>query len=124
MQFVIKYALAGVAGAAVVALVSLLWPKVTTEPEPVALEQVRGTVLGTKAGQTAANLLGVTDKNVQPVNMTDTISSVAGVVTSSVEQKVQQIVSDQVAAQVIKQYQQLPATQQDRVEEMICKPKE
>lgn len=124
MQFVIKYALAGVAGAAVVALVSLLWPKVTTEPEPVALEQVRGTVLGTKAGQTAANLLGVADKNVQPVNMTDTISSVAGVVTSSVEQKVQQIVSDQVAAQVIKQYQQLPATQQDRVEEMICKPKE
>lgn len=124
MQLVIKYALAGVVGAAIVALTSLLWPKITTEPEPAPLEQVRDTVLGTEVGQTAANLLGVADKNVQPVNMTDTISSVAGVVTSSVEQKVQQIVSDQVATQVIKQYQQLPATQQDRVEEMICKPKE
>ncbi len=124
MSHVIKYGLMTVIGAAVVALVSLLWPKVTTKPEPAPLEQVRDTVLGTEVGQIAANLLGVTDKNVQPVNMTDTISSVAGVVTSSVEQKVQQIVSDQVAAQVIKQYQQLPATQQDRVEEMICKPKE
>ena len=124
MALVIKYALAALVGAGVVAVARLLWPKVTTSPPPPALAQVRNTVLGTEIGQTTANLLGVTDKNVQPVSMTDTLSSVAGVVTSSVEQKVQQIVSDQVAAQVIKQYEQLPAPQQDRVEEMICKPKE
>lgn len=121
MSLVIKYALAAVVGAGIVALASLLWPKFTTSPQPPALEQVRDTVLGTEIGQTTANLLGVADKNVQPVSMTDTLSSVAGVVTSSVEQKVQQIVSDQVAAQVIKQYEQLPAVQQDRVVEMICK---
>lgn len=124
MALVIKYALAAVVGAGIVALTSLLWPKFTTSPPPPPLEQVRDTVLGTEVGQTTANLLGVADKNVQPVSMTDTLSSVAGVVTSSVEQKVQQIVSDQVAAQVIKQYEQLPAPQRDRIEEMICKPKE
>ena len=59
-----------------------------------------------------------------PINLSDAVSSVAGVVTSSVEQKVAQIVSDQVATQVVKQYNQLPIPQQDRVMEMICKPKE
>ncbi|MBI4066084.1 hypothetical protein HY411_00045 [Candidatus Gottesmanbacteria bacterium] len=124
MQFVIKYALTAMVGAGVVAIVSLVWPKFTTKPEPTALQQVRDMVLGTEAGQGAAQLLGVNNEGAAPINMSDTVSSVAGVVTSSVEQKVQQIVSDQVAAQVIKQYQQLPATQQDRVVEMICKPKE
>ena len=124
MQHVIKYILVAIAGAVVVSVVSLLWPKFTEKPQPQALEAVRNTVLGTEIGKSTAELLGVTDKSVQPINLSDTVSSVAGVVTSSVEQKVQQIVSDQVAAQVIKQYQQLPATQQDRVVEMICKLKE
>lgn len=120
----IKYTLVALAGAGVVALVSLLWPRFSNKPEPKALEQVRNTVLGTEVGRSAAELLGVADGGTKPLNLSDTVSSVAGVVTSSVEQKVQQIVSDQVAAQVIKQYQQLPATQQERVVEMICKPKE
>ena len=124
MQHVIKYILVAIAGAVVVSVVSFLWPKFTEKPQPQALEAVRNTVLGTEIGKSTAELLGVTDKSVQPLNLSDTVSSVAGVVTSSVEQKVQQIVSDQVAAQVIKQYQQLPATQQDRVVEMICKLKE
>ena len=124
MQHVIKYILVAIAGAVVVSVVSLLWPKFTEKPQPQALEAVRNTVLGTEIGKSTAELLGVTDTSVQPLNLSDTVSSVAGVVTSSVEQKVQQIVSDQVAAQVIKQYQQLPATQQDRVVEMICKLKE
>lgn len=124
MGHVIKYALVTTLGAGIVAIASLVWPRFTTKPEPPVLEHVRDTVLGTEVGQSAASLLGVTDKTIQPVSMTDTLSSVAGVVTSSVEQKVQQIVSDQVAAQVIKQYQQLPEKQQDRVVEMICKAKE
>lgn len=124
MGMIVKYALMSIVGGSVVALTSLLWPKFTAKPEPSVLEQVRNTVLGTEVGQNTANLLGVNKDSVQPLNLSDSVSSVAGVVTSSVEQKVQQIVSDQVAAQVVKQYQQLPATQQDRVVEMICKPKE
>lgn len=120
----IKYALAAVIGAAGVALISILWPKFTARPEPQALEQIRNTVLGTEIGQKATALLGVTNDHPQPLNFSDTVSSVAGMVTTSVEQKVSQIVSDQVAAQVIKQYQQLPEIQQDHVVEMICKPKE
>lgn len=120
----IKYILISLAGAGVVVLVSLLWPRFSNKPEPQALEQVRNTVLGTEIGQNAAALLGVTNDHPQPLNLSDTVSSVAGMVTSSVEQKVSQIVSDQVAAQVIKQYQQLPIIQQDHVVEMICKPKE
>lgn len=124
MPHVIKYALAAMVGAGVVAIASLVWPRVTTKSEPEVLGYVRNAVLGTDVGQTAAELLGVKDTSVPPVSMTNAISSVAGVITSSVEQKVQQVVSDQVASQVVKQYQQLPATQQDRVVEMICKLKE
>lgn len=124
MSHVIRYALAALIGAAGVALISILWPKFTAKPEPQALEHVRNTVLGTEIGRSAVKFLGVTGDNGKPLNLTDTVSSVAGMVTSSVEQKVSQIVSDQVAAQVIKQYQQLPIIQQDHVVEMICKPKE
>ncbi|MEK9143443.1 MAG: hypothetical protein AAB481_02345 [Patescibacteria group bacterium] len=124
MQHVIKYILVAIAGAAVVSVVSLLWPKFTAKPEPNALEQVRDAVLGTEIGQNAAALLGVTNDHPQPLNLSDTVSSVAGMVTSSVEQKVSQIVSDQVAAQVVKQYKQLPEIQQTYVTETICKPKE
>ena len=123
MQHVIKYILVAIAGAAVVSVVSLLWPKFTAKPEPNALEQVRNTVLGTEIGQNAAALLGVTNDAPHPLNLSDTVSSVAGMVTTSVEKKVSQIVSDQVAAQVIKQYQQLPEIQQEHIVEMICKPK-
>ncbi len=124
MQHVIKYILVAIAGAAVVFVVSLLWPTFTAKPEPNALVQVRDAVLGTEIGQKATALLGVTNGAPQPLNLSDTVSSVAGMVTTSVEKKVSQIVSDQVAAQVIKQYQQLPEIQQDQVVEMICKPKE
>lgn len=124
MRSVLKYAFVSMIGAGIVGLVSLVWPKFTIKPEPAALQEVRGVVLGTEVGQSAADLLGVGSDGGQPLNLSDTVSSVTGAVTSSVEQKVQQIVSDQVAAQVIKQYQQLPVVQQDRVVEMICKPKE
>ncbi|MEK7141623.1 MAG: hypothetical protein AAB800_03710 [Patescibacteria group bacterium] len=124
MQQIIKYVLVAGVSAGVVALTSLLWPRFTGKPEPKALESVRNTVLGTEIGQNTADLLGVSQGNMTPINLSDAVSSVAGVVTSSVEQKVAQIVSDQVATQVVKQYNQLPIPQQDRVMEMICKPKE
>lgn len=124
MQQMIKYILVAGAGAGVVALTSLLWPRFTNKPEPQSLETVRNTVLGTEIGQNTADLLGVSQGDVTPINLSDAVSSVAGVVTSSVEQKVSQIVSDQVAAQVVKQYEQLPVPQKDRVVEIICKPKE
>lgn len=107
-----------------VALISVLWPKFTAKPQPFVLGQVRSVVLGTEIGRNAVEFLGVTNDATHPLNLSDSVSSVAGMVTTSVEQKVSQIVSDQVAAQVIKQYQQLPVTQQDHVVEMICKPKE
>lgn len=124
MQHIIKYILVALIGAGVVALVSLLWPKFTVKPEPQALEQVRNTVLGTEIGQNAANLLGVANNGGQVLNLSDTVSSVAGVVTSSVEERVQSIIAEQIAAQVVKQYEQLPETQQTIVTEIICKPKE
>lgn len=124
MQHIIKYTLVALIGAGVVALVSLLWPKFTVKPEPQVLEQVRNTVLGTEIGQNAANLLGVANNGGQVLNLSDTVSSVAGVVTSSVEERVQSIIAEQIASQVVKQYEQLPETQQTIVTEIICKPKE
>lgn len=124
MQQIVKYIFVAGVSAAAVAIVSLLWPKFTTKNEPLVLNQVRGAVLGTEIGQNTAKLLGVTGEGGHMFNFSDTVSSVAGAVTSSIEQKVAQIVSDQVASQVVKQYNQLPVPQQDRVVEMICKPKE
>lgn len=110
------------AGAGFVVAASLLWPRVTDKPQPEALRDVRGSVLGTEIGQRVAQGLGVSSDDGQPLNFSDAVSSVTGAVTSSVEQNVGRIISDQVAAQVIKQYEQLPAVQQNRVVEMICKP--
>lgn len=124
MQHIIKYTLVVMIGAGVVALVSLLWPKFTVKPEPQVLEQVRNTVLGTEVGQNTASLLGVTNSGGQVLNLSDTVSSVAGAITSSVEERVQSVISEQVAAQVVKQYEQLPEAQQIIVTEIICKPKE
>lgn len=121
MRTVIAFTFATMVGTSAVVLASLLLPKFTAKPQHPVLKEVRGMVLGTQAGQSAAELLGVADGSREPLNLSDTVSSITGVVTSSIEQKAQQIVSDQVAAQVVKQYEQLPAPQQDRVTEMICK---
>ena len=91
---------------------------------PPRLEAVRKAVLGTEIGQNTAQFLGVSEDSVTPIDVSQTVSSVAGVVTSSVEQRVSKIVSDQIAAQVVKQYEQLPVLQKDQVMEIICKHKE
>lgn len=124
MPQIIKYVFVAGISAGLVALVSIVWPKLTDSPQPQALQEVRGVALGTKIGRSTAEFFGVADGAMKPINFSDTVSSVAGSVTSSVEQKVAQIVSDQIASQVVKQYQQLPASQQSRVAEMICTPKE
>lgn len=124
MGSMVKYVFASLIGAGIVGLLSLVWPRFTAQTEPEALRIVRDNVLGTEIGKNTAHLLGVSDESIEPINLSDTVASVAGVVTSSVEQKVFQIVSDQVASQVIKQYQQLPIPQQERVVEIVCTQKE
>lgn len=124
MKRIVTYIIVALAGAAVVAGASIAWPKLTTKPEPEVLNRVRDEVLATEVGQAGAKILGVEQVGNKPFSFSDAASSVAGAITSSVEERVQTIVSEQVAAQVVKQYEQLPAAQQTHVTEIICKPKE
>lgn len=125
MPTAVKYLFAAGVSVGLVMITSLVWPKFTARPEPQPLERVRNAVLNTEVGEQAAQLLGAqSDKLGNPINLNDTISSVAGAVSSSVEEHVQKIISEQIATQVVKQYQQLPVGEQTRVTEVICKSKE
>lgn len=124
MKRIFTYIVVAIVGAVVVAIGSLAWPKFTSKPEPEVLNRVRDEVLGTEVGQVGAKILGVEHVGDKPLSFSDAASSVAGAITSSVEERVQSIVSEQVAAQVVKQYEQLPVVQQALVTEIICKPKE
>lgn len=124
MKRIVTYIIVALAGAVILAIASLMWPKFTTKPEPEVLNRVRDEVLGTEVGQAGAKILGVKNVGDKPLSFSDTASSVAGAITSSVEERVQSMISEQIAAQVVKQYEQLPAAQQTHVTEIICKPKE
>lgn len=101
---------------------SFYWPKLTGKPRPEVLEKVYEAVLGTKAGENAAVALGATDET--PINPdtlrqagNEAVSRAAAVVT----EKTETIVVQKIVDELIKRYDILPAAEQTRVKEEICK---
>ncbi len=124
MNPIIRFLLVAGATASVVVIVSLLWPRLTSQPRPEVLQAVQETALTTGVGQEAAKVLGVEEeKNVKPVNLSSAAASVAGGISSTIAQKAQEIVTQQITNQIISHYTQLPQSQQQQVQEFICKPK-
>ncbi len=118
-----KFLIVGVFAGVVVGLVSLLWPKLTSQVRPVPLQQIHDTILGFQVGQQAAQTLGVTnDSAVAPVNPGQVVRSVVESVVTTVEHRTQQIVVENAVKQLSGQFSSLPQEKKQQIQAIICKP--
>lgn len=102
---------------------SLLWPKLTSRQRPPLLTQVRQILVGTPFGSQAAQVLGVSDETrVAPLNVASLAATFVDTVTSAVEHKARQAVTERVVQQVVEQFDQLSTEQKRQIKQTICKP--
>lgn len=119
----LKFVLVLVLTGTTVSLTSLAWPKLTRQSRPPPLQQVHDLVVNTNLGQQAADTLGVTNESeVAPINIASLAGSIVNSVVSSVEQRAQQVVVQQAASQLLKQFDRLSHQEQQEIKEVICKP--
>ncbi len=124
MNPVIRFVLIAGASASVVVILALFWPRLTSRPRPQVLQAVRDSALTTQPGIEAAKILGVENEgNIKPVNINNAVATIAGAVTSAVQEKTKEIIAQQITTQIVNQYQGLPSPQQQQLQEFICKPK-
>lgn len=109
----------------VVVTLSLLWPKITRDPQPEPLRNVRDVVMETEAGQNLANVLGVIqDGSTEPVSLQGLAASAAQAVVSSVVTHTQQTVATKLLESLGQKFNELPVAEQERFRTMICQPQE
>lgn len=101
---------------------SLLWPKFMARKEPVFLGGIHDAVVKTPVGAALNNVLGASDGRAAAVSFQTAVASVAGAAINTVGQKIQEVVVMQAATQLVHQYGQLPSSDQQKIQQMICKP--
>jgi len=102
---------------------SLLWARLTKQPPPAAVEQVRNVVVQTQVGKQAASVLGVSDEaHVQPINISKTASDVISAGEQAVEQRIQYIIVQNAINQLMPQIDKLPKDQQTEIRQQLCVP--
>lgn len=118
-----RFAIVFICTFAVVSVVSLAWPKLTSQPRPGALQKLREYLLKTSPGQNTAMVLGVTQEaKVTPINFNAEVASVSAAIVSGISQKTQEIITHQISLQLINQFHGLSAGAQTEIREAICKP--
>lgn len=117
----IQYVAAALGSAVVISIASLVWPKVTAQPRPKQLTQVREMVMQTQVGQNMAQVLGVTDEDsVKPMSVGEFVQEQATAVVSNVADSAQHAVTSQVLVQLAKKFNELPKEEQDQFRALIC----
>ena len=120
---IIQYVAAAFGSAVVISVVSLVWPRVTAQPRPKQLTQVREMVMQTDVGKNMAQVLGVTDEGgIKPVSVGEFVAEQATVVVSNVASSAQQAVTSQVLSQLAKKFTELPKEEQEQFKALICAP--
>lgn len=118
----VRFIIIALLSAGITVGVSLLWPLFTKRPRPVPLQAVHDASVNTVLGEQIARSLGVDkDTGVEPINVPLVASKIAGDLVSKVEQNASQAVVTTITNQMAKQIDQLPATQQAQLKELICK---
>ncbi len=113
-----------IAGAFVVG-VSLMWPRLTSQPRPEVLTQVRDFIVQTPQGYEAANVLGVSDeRNVEPFDIRVTAQTIAYNIMNSLRERATDVVVTHAVRQLQKKYEELPPDQQAQLQQIICVPTE
>ena len=117
----IKFIIMSLISAGVVALASLIWPKLTASPRPQVLQDIHDAVVKTQAGNRAEDILGEThdSEGGTPVNLPALVASAGANLISGIGQKTSDIISTQAAAVVLNQYRQLPSTAQEVLQQAI-----
>ena len=104
---------------------SLAWPRLTNQPPPKLLQEVRSVVIKTQVGEQTANVLGVTDeKKAKPINLGTVAAGAAGQVKTIIENRIQAVIVGNAVNQLHQQFEKLSPTQKNQIQEIICKPLE
>jgi len=109
--------------ALVISVVSIVWPRISKEKRPEALQKVNDMVIKTDFGSNLQNVLGLSvDTTPVPINISSAAAGVASYVVSSVEKKAQDVVYQQVLQQFFNQYQSMTPEKKKDIQDLICKP--
>lgn len=118
---VFQFLFAAVGSAIAISITSLLWPKVTSNPSPAILTQVRHVVVQTPIGKQAADVLGVNnDQLPAPINVRDWAVSQGNAIVSNIEESASRAVASQVVKQLMGQIDTLPDNQKVELQQILC----
>lgn len=102
---------------------SIVWPMISKEKRPEALEKIHDIVVKTNFGSNLQNVLGVSDTiTPTPIHIASAAAGVASYVVSSVEKKAQDVVYQQVLQQFYNQYQSMTPEKKKDIQDLICTP--
>lgn len=122
MPLILKFIIALASTFVIVVGASLAWPKLTMQPRPEKLTQVRSMVMETDIGKRIAETLGVTDESVvEPVNVASVAGSAVTSVVSGLEEKAKEAATREIIIQVVNKIETLAPDQQQAIRDQICK---
>lgn len=114
---------AAIGGSIVIAFASLLWPRISSDPRPIALTKVRDMVIETPAGANLASVLGVADESAaEPININDMVVTGTTAVINTVATTAQRAVTNRVLETLVGQFNGLPEEDKASFRAQICEP--
>lgn len=114
---------AAIGGSIVIAVASLIWPRISSDPRPPALTRVREMVIETPAGASLANVLGVADESAtERINIHDMVSTGTTAVINTVATTAQRAVTNRVLETLASQFNSLPEEDKASFRAQICEP--
>ena len=106
-----------------IAITSLVWPRITKDPRPDSLTKVRDVVLTTEVGKNAAQTLGVTNEStVEPVSIATLVVDGAASALQGVAKTAGHTVTAQLVGSLAKQFDSLPEDEKETFRSQICQP--
>jgi hypothetical protein len=123
MGLIVRFILASVVASVVLAGGSLIWPRITVNPRPKLLEDVKNIVIKTPSGQRAAYVLGVSDEaRAVPINIGSVVSYGVESVKGALQQRMQTIIVGNAVNQLNQQFDKLQPEQKKQIQDIICNP--
>lgn len=125
MGSVANFIIALIVATATIAGGSIAWPRLTNQPRPKLLQDVRNVVIKTSIGAQTANVLGVSDEaHVKQVNLGEVAAGAIGEVKTAVQNRVQAVIVGNAVNQLHQQFERLSPDQKTQIQQIICKPLE
>ena len=116
----IKFVITLLVIAVMLSAVAVGWPKLTSQPRPVALARVNDFVKDTSVGKNIALALGITDQSIEPINVASVASSLAQGIAKAAAGRAQHIVVTQAVRQLASQFDALSKSDKEQIQGLIC----